>query len=62
MSENILVIYHSVMEHLNQHNILNRFQYGFRRGFSCEAQLASVVEDILFALDNLYQVARYYTA
>ena len=50
------IIYHSVMKHLNQHNILNRFQYGFRQGFSCEAQLVSVVEDILFALDNLYQV------
>ena len=44
------------MEHLNQHNILNRFQSGFRRGFSCETQFVSVVEDILFALDNLYQV------
>ena len=44
------------MEHLNQHNILNRFLYGFRWGFSCEAQLASVVEDIMFALDNLYWV------
>ena len=44
------------MEHLNQYNILNTFQYGFRQGFSCEAQLASVVEDILFAMDNLHQV------
>ena len=50
------IIYHSVIEHLNQYNILNRFQYGFRQGFSCEAQLASVVEDILFAMDNLHQV------
>ena len=50
------IIYHSVMEHLNQYNILNTFQYGFRQGFSCEAQLASVVEDILFAMDNLHQV------
>ena len=44
---------------LNQHNnyqVLNRFPYGLRQGFSCEAQLASVVEGILFALDNLYQV------
>ena len=44
------------MEHLNQYDILNRFQYGFRQGFSCEAQLASVVENILFATDNLDQV------
>ena len=47
------IIYHSVIEHLNQYNILNRFQYGFRQGFSCEAQLASVIEDILYAMDKL---------
>ena len=50
------IIYHSIIEHLNQYNILNKFQYGFRQGFSCEAQLASVIEDILFAMDNLHQV------
>ena len=54
--EHIIYHGHSVMEHLNQYNILNTFQYGFRQGFSCEAQLASVVEDILFAMDNLHQV------
>jgi len=36
------VIYHSVMEHLQQHQILN----SFRQGYSCEVQLPSVVEDI----------------
>jgi len=46
------VIYHSVMEHLQQNEILNEFQYGFRQGYSSEAQLVSVVEDISH---NLYQ-------
>ena len=44
------------MKHLQDHNILNQCQYGFRQGYSCEAQLASVVEDILHDLDHLKQV------
>ena len=44
------------MKHLQDHHILNQCQYGFRQGYSCEAQLASVVEDILHDLDHLKQV------
>ena len=53
------IVYPSVMEHLNQHNRLDSFQYGFRRGLLVKHNnysLAFVVEDILFTLDNLYQV------
>ena len=50
------VIYHSVIEHLQQHQILNQYQYGFRQGYSCEAQLASVVEDISHNLDQQIQI------
>ena len=46
------IIHHSVMEHLQQHQILNQYQYGFRQGDSCEAQLTSVAEDILHNLDH----------
>ena len=50
------ILYHSIMKHLQDHHILNQCQYGFRQGYSCEAQLASVVEDILHDLDHLKQV------
>jgi len=50
------IIYHSVMEHLQQHQILNQHQYGFRQGYSCEAQLVSVVEDISHNLDQQKQI------
>jgi len=44
------------MEHLQQHLILNQHQYSFRQGYSCEAQLTSVVEDILCNLDHQKQI------
>jgi len=50
------IIYHSVMEHLQKHQILNQYQYGFRQGYSCEAQLTSVVEDILPNIDHQKQI------
>ena len=50
------VIYHSVMKHLQQFQILNEFQHGFRQGYSCEAQVASVVEDISHNLDQQKQI------
>ena len=50
------IIYHSIMKHLQDHHILNQCQYGFRQGYSCEAQLASVLDDILHDLDHLKQV------
>ena len=46
-------IYHSVMKNLQ---ILNEFQHGFRQGYSCEAQLASIVEGILHNLDQQKQI------
>jgi len=39
-------MYHHIVEHLNNNNILINEQYGKRAGHSCEAQLISVVEDI----------------
>jgi len=47
------VLCHYIMNHLEQHNIL---QYGFRPGHSCQAQLISLVEEIQQALDHHHQV------
>ena len=47
------IIYHSIMKHLQDHHILNQYQYSFRQGYSCETQLTSVAEDILHDLDHL---------
>ena len=33
------IIFHSIMDHLNAHNIINPNQHGFRPGFSCNTQL-----------------------
>ena len=44
------------MNHLELHHILNNFQYGFRSGHSCQAQLISIVEEIQCALDHHHHV------
>ena len=46
------IIYHSIMDHLNQNNILNENQHGFRSNHSCVTQLITLTEDISFALDH----------
>ena len=50
------IIFHSIMDHLNIHNIINPNQHGFRPGFSCNTQLMLLVDDILKAMDNHLQV------
>ena len=50
------VLSHYIMAHLEQHNILNQFQYGFRPGHSCQAQLISLVDEIQQALDCRHQI------
>ena len=49
------VLCHAIMKHLELHHILNEFQYGFRPGHSCQAQLISIVEEIQYALDQHHQ-------
>jgi len=49
-------MYHHIVEHLNNNNILINEQFGFIAGHSCEAQLISVVEDIKLAMDRTSQV------
>ena len=44
------------MEHLQNNNVLIENQHGFRAGHSCQTQFISLVEDILRAMDNQYQI------
>lgn len=50
------IIYHSIMDHLNTYNIINSIQHGFRPGLSCQTQLILLIEEILRAMDQNYQV------
>ena len=47
------ILYHSIIEHLNLHHILEDHQFGFRSGYSCETQLIIVLEDILAAIPKI---------
>jgi len=50
------IIYHSIMKHLNQNNILIENQHGFRSNHSCVTQLITLTENISSALDHRKQV------
>jgi len=50
------IIYHSIMDHLNQNNILIENQHGFRSNHSCVTQLITLTEDISHALDHQKQI------
>jgi hypothetical protein len=50
------IIYHHVMNHLEEHNILNDVQHGFRARRSCETQLLSTMHNIIDAADTVKQV------
>ena len=50
------VIFHSIMNHLNDNQVLSDSQHGFRVGFSCTTQLISLTEDISLNMDAHRQV------
>ena len=50
------IIYHNIMNHLNNNNILKENQHGFRANHSCVTQLLTLTEDISYALDHRKQV------
>jgi len=50
------IIYHSIMDHLDQNNILIENQHGFRSNHSCVTQLITLTEDISYALDHQKQI------
>lgn len=39
------VLYYHIMKHLSEHNLINLYQYSFRKGYSCETQLFELVTD-----------------
>ena len=44
------------MEHLQNNNLLIDNQHSFRAGYSCQSQLISLIQDLLHAMDNHYQI------
>ena len=50
------IIFHNVMDHLDQHNILVDYQHGFRKNHSCETQLINTLESISRSHDKKKQV------
>ena len=50
------IIYHHIMEHLLQYQIIQNYQHGFWQGYSAESQLITITEDILCAMDHKLQI------
>ena len=50
------IVFHFIMEHLNNNNIINKHQHGFRPSHSCQSQLLILTDDILKAMDEKKQV------
>ena len=50
------IIIRAIMDHVDFHNILNHFQYGFRTGHSCETQLINTIEDLAKGVNNRQQL------
>ena len=46
------IIFSQIMNHLDRHKILVKFQHGFRANHSCETQLLNPVEDLSRRLDR----------
>ena len=49
------IIFHSIIEHYDQHNFLVDYQHGFRKARSCETQLINTIEMIAKSLDDKKQ-------
>lgn len=49
------IIFSHIINHLERHNILSTSQHGFRKGLSCETQLASFTHDLHLNLDRNIQ-------
>ena len=45
------IITSSIMTHVDQHQILNPLQHGFRKRLSCDTQLVEFIDDITNNLD-----------
>lgn len=50
------VIYTQIINYLEEHSIIFKQQHGFRKGYSCDTQLAGFAHDLHSALDSGFQV------
>jgi hypothetical protein len=50
------IIFHSIMDHIDSHNLLQNYQHGFRQLHSTESQLIVTIEELSRALDNHHQI------
>ena len=51
---NLITYYEALI--LQNNNVLIENQHGFRSGHSCQTQLISLAKDLLYAMDNQYQI------
>ena len=49
------IVYSNILKHLDKHNILTKLNHGFRKGYSCETQLALTLDDIVRNFDRNIQ-------
>ena len=40
------IVFHSIIQHVQDHGILSEFQHGFRPGYPCQTQLIDFIENI----------------
>ena len=50
------VLHSQVMKHLDEYNVLTKFQHGFRRGHSCESHLIQTMHDLCSSRDKRLQI------
>ena len=50
------IIFHSIMRHYDQYNIIVDHQHGFRKNRSCETQLINTIEELSRSLDSGKQI------
>ena len=50
------IIFRSIMDHLDNNNILVNFQHGFRALHSCETQLVNTIQDLAKGIDDQEQL------
>ena len=49
------IIFHTCMAHLENNDIINSAQHGFRPGYSCTSQLINIVEHLAKDMDSQKQ-------
>ena len=50
------IIHSQIMHHLDTHDLLTEYQFGFRRGRSCESQLLVTIQDLATGLRDKQQI------